>query len=397
MTAQTTTGPLQGMRVLELGQFLAGPFAGCILGYFGAEVIKVEPPGGDPLRHWRAMQDGTSLWWRSLARNKKSVVLDLRTERGQELTARLAECSDVLIENFRPGTMERWNLGPERFTADHPRLVYARISGYGQTGPYAHKPGFASVCEGFGGLRHLIGEPGSAPMRANLSLGDSLAGLHAALGIVLALLHRERDSQNDEQGGKGQVVDVALYESVFNVLEATFVEYDGLGLIRQGAGTTITGIAPTNTYRCSDGRYLIIGANGDSIFRRLAEAIGQPELGDDPRFVDNPARVEHSEILDEILGQWCGARPSAEALEIFEKSRVPAGPIYDVADIAADPHYQAREQFHTLHVGERTLRVPAISPRLTETPGASQWAGPELGEHTEEVLAELLGEASSGD
>src|SRR3990170_572248 len=280
--------PLEGIRVLEMGQLLAGPFAGCVLGYFGAEVIKLEPPGGDPIRGWRVVRDGTSLWWASLARNKKSITLDLGTPRGRELAKALAARSDVLIENFRPGTLEKWGMGPAELKALNPELIVARVSGYGQTGPYAAQPGFASVCEGFAGFRHLNGFPDRAPVRPNLSMGDTLAGLHAVLGILLALTARQRG-----KAAGGQVVDVAIYESVFNLLESVVPEYDGAGVVRAPSGSTITGIVPTNTYRCADGKFIIIGANGDSIFKRLCEQMGRHDMAQDPRYEDNKGRVAH--------------------------------------------------------------------------------------------------------
>ena len=295
--------PLDGIRVIEVGQLLAGPFAGCLLAYFGAEVIKIEPPGGDPIRGWREVKDGTSLWWRSLARNKKCITLDLKAEAGCDIARRLIDGADVLIENFRPGVMEKWGLGPEVFKASNPGLVYTRISGYGQDGPYAKKPGFASVCEGISGFRHLNGHPGEAPVRPNLSLGDSIAGLHAAFGVVLALLGK----QNPGGDGAGQVVDVALYESMFNLLEAVVPEFSGADLVREPSGTTVTGIVPTNTYRCQDGKYIVIGGNGDSIYQRLMSAAGRDDLGQDPRMADNAGRVQHEAEIDAALAAWCAA------------------------------------------------------------------------------------------
>ena len=295
--------PLAGVKVVELGQLLAGPFAGTLLAYFGAEVIKVEPPGGDPIRGWRTLDDtGTSFWWRSLGRNKRSLTLDLKSDAGRELAARLIDDSDVLIENFRPGTLENWGLGPERFKESNPGLIYTRISGYGQDGPYADKPGYASVCEGIGGLRYVNGFPGERPVRPNLSLGDTVAGLHAALGIALALLERHSSKQ-------GQVVDVALFESVFNLLEAVIPEFDGAGEIRQPAGSTVTGIVPTNTYRCADGKYVIIGGNGDSIFKRLMVTAERPDLAEDPRLAKNPGRVENEAEIDGAIEAWCATLP----------------------------------------------------------------------------------------
>jgi crotonobetainyl-CoA:carnitine CoA-transferase CaiB-like acyl-CoA transferase len=376
--------PLSGLRVLEVGQLLAGPFAGCMLGYFGAEIIKIEPPGGDPLRNWRVLKDGTSLWWYSLARNKKSVAIDLQQEQGRALVRDLALKCDVLIENFKPGTMENWQLGPQDLKVLSPDLIYARVSGFGQTGPYAGRPGFASVCEAFGGLRHLNGFPDRAPVRPNLSLGDTLAGLHAVIGILLALNARQR------QGTQGQVVDVAIYESVFNLLEGVVPEYDGAGVVRGPSGSTITGIVPSNTYLCSDGKYVVIGANGDSLFKRLMRAIGRPEMAEDARFSNNAGRVQHEREIDEAIGAWTRAHPAARILQILNEASVPGGPIYSVADMGLDPHFNARNLFEQVDVDGESLKVPAILPKLADTPGSTRWAGPKLGEHTVEVLSELL-------
>lgn len=384
MTAGTR--PLEGLRVIELGQLLAGPFTGTILGYFGAEVIKVEPPGGDPIRGWRIVQDGNSLWYRSLGRNKKSVTLDLKSERGRELVLQLLDSADVLVENFRPGAMEEWGLGPEVVKARNPRLVYARISGYGQTGPYANKPGYASVTEGFGGFRYINGEPGHAPVRPNISLGDTVAALHAALGITLALLQRGKT-----EGGEGQVVDVALYESIFNLLEGIVPEYDGAGVIREPSGTTITGIVPTNTYRCDDGKYVVIGGNGDSIFKRLMTAVGRTDMAADPELADNAGRVRHEHEIDKALNLWCGQHSSRHIIFVLEQAKVPVGPIYNVADMLEDPQYQARGMFEQVEIDGKPLQIPAIMPRLVDTPGRTDWPGGALGSHNREVLQGLLG------
>ena len=378
--------PLDGIRVLEMGQLLAGPFAGCVLGYFGAEVIKVEPPRGDPIRGWRVVRDGTSLWWHSLARNKKSVTLDLQSPRGRELAKALAAKSDVLIENFRPGTMEKWGMGPAELKALNPELIVARVSGYGQTGPYSAQPGFASVCEGFAGFRYLNGVPGSAPVRPNISMGDTLAGLHAVLGVLLALTARLR-----RKAPAGQVVDVAIYESVFNMLEGVVPEYDGAGVVREPSGSTITGIVPTNTYRCADGRYVVVGGNGDSIYQRLMRAMGRPEMAEDPRFATNAKRVEHEREIDVAISAWTGANASAKVLEVLREADVPNGPIYSVADMMVDPHFNARGMFETVSVAGKPLKIPAIPPLLGETPGRTEAPGPRLGAHTDEVLQQVLG------
>jgi crotonobetainyl-CoA:carnitine CoA-transferase CaiB-like acyl-CoA transferase len=380
MNASEDRRPLAGVRVLEMGQLVAGPFAGAILGYFGADVIRVEPPEGDPIRSWRGLQDGTSLWWRTIARNKRSVALDLRAAEGRAIAGRLARSVDVLIENFRPGRMEAWGLGPAALHADHPGLVYVRVSGYGQDGPSAARPGYASVCEAAGGLRHLTGEPDGPSVRPNLSIGDSLAGLHAALGALLALRTRDRD-------GRGQVVDVALVESVFNMLESVVPEFAALGTVRGPSGASITGVVPTGTWRCADGRSVVIGANSDPVFRRCMRAIGRPDLADDPALQTNEGRVSQRGRLDAALEAYCAAHDSASVRATLDAASVPVGPINDVADLFDDPHLQARGLFE--RVGGFTL--PAMAPRLVDTPGHTAHAGPELGAHTGEVLREILG------
>ena len=379
-----SSGPLAGYRVIELGQLLAGPFAGCMLGYFGAEVIKIEPPqGGDPIRQWREVRDGTSLWWRSLARNKKSVTIDLKSDSGKELVRRLINQADVVIENFRPGVVEKWGLGPDDFKQTNPGLVYARISGYGQDGPYANKPGFASVCEGISGFRYVNGHPGEAPVRPNLSIGDTISGIHAALGIAMALLKKQ-------QSGHGQVVDVALYESIFNLMEAVIPEYDGAGVIREPSGSTVTGIVPTNTYRCNDGKYVVIGGNGDSIFQRLMRAAEREDLAEDNRLATNPGRVEHEVEIDEVLANWCLSHDADQILDKLDEARVPGGPIYNVADMMEDEHFYQRGLFESVEIDGKPLKIPAILPKLSQTPGKTQWPGPALGSHNQEVLGDVL-------
>ena len=377
--------PLEGLRVIEMGQLLAGPFTGTILAYFGAEVIKVEPPGGDPIRGWREVRDGTSLWYRSLGRNKKSVTLDLKSEQGRKLVMKLLETADVVVENFRPGLMEKWGLGPEQVKKRNPGLVYARISGYGQTGPYAAKPGYASVTEGFGGFRYINGEPGMAPVRPNISLGDTVAAIHAALGVALALIQRAKPG-----AGEGQVVDVALYESVFNLMEGIVPEYDGAGVVREPSGTTVTGIVPTNTYRCDDGKYVVIGGNGDSIFKRLMAVAGRSDMGENPAMASNAGRIEHEDEIDEALGLWCAAHASAHIINTLEEARVPVGPIYSVEDMMADPHYRARGLFETVEIDGKPLKIPAIMPKLGATPGRTDWPGAAIGSHNDEVLRGIL-------
>jgi crotonobetainyl-CoA:carnitine CoA-transferase CaiB-like acyl-CoA transferase len=379
------SAPLAGYRVIELGQLLAGPFAGCMLGYFGAEVIKIESPqGGDPIRRWREMRGDTSLWWRSLARNKKSVTIDLKTGQGVELVRQLIDKADVVIENFRPGVVENWGLGPEDFKDSNPALVYARISGYGQDGPYAGKPGFASVCEGMSGFRYVNGHPGEAPVRPNLSIGDTISGIHAALGIALALLEKQRS-------GVGQVIDVALVESMFNLMEAVVPEFDGNGVVREPSGSTVTGIVPTNTYRCKDGKYIVIGGNGDSIFQRLMVAADSTHLAEDPRLASNPGRVEHEAEIDTVLANWCASHDSAVLLRKLDDARVPAGPIYNVEDMLNDPHFNARGLFESVEIDGEPLKIPALLPRLSRTPGSTRWPGGELGGANREILGDLLG------
>lgn len=382
---QSSRRPLDGIRVIEIGQLLAGPFAGCMLAYFGAEVIKIEPPEGDPIRGWRLLENGTSHWWRSIGRNKKSIALDLKKSEGQQIARQLIDSADVVIENFRPGVMEGWGLGPDEIKKSNPKLVYARISGYGQTGPYASKPGFASVCEGMSGFRYVNGFADQAPVRPNLSIGDTISGIHAALGITLALLERERNG-----GGDGQVVDVALYESMFNLMEAVVPEFSGAGVIRQPSGTTVTGIVPTNTYRCKNRKYVVIGGNGDSIFQRLMEVAGHPEMANDPRMSNNAGRVIHEAEIDHALATWCLNKDSEEILELLDKARVPAGPIYNVEDMFADPHFNARGMFEQVEINGKPLKIPAILPKLSETPGRTDWPGGEVGSHTRDILENIL-------
>jgi crotonobetainyl-CoA:carnitine CoA-transferase CaiB-like acyl-CoA transferase len=375
------------MRVLELGQILAGPFATTILGYFGAEIIKVEPPGaGDIVRKWRTIKNGTSLWWWSLGRNKQSVTINLKTADGQQLVRDLCRHCDVLVENFRPGQMERWGLGPDTIKALNPDLIYTRISGYGQTGPYAERPGFASVCEGFGGFRYLNGVPGELPVRPNLSIGDTLAGIHGALGVCMAYIRRLQQGS-----GNGQVVDVSIFESVYNLLEGVVPEYSGAGEVRQPSGSTITGIVPSNTYRCSDGKLIVIGANTKSMFERLMRAMGRDDLAEDERFSDNPGRVAHEDLLDGAIADWAAALGMDDALAELEAAGVAAGPILNVEDMFNDPHYQARGAFEEVTVDGEPLHIPSIPPRLVNTPGRTDSPGPLLGEHTDAVLRDLLG------
>ncbi len=378
--------PLSGMRVIEMGQLIAGPFTGSVLGYFGAEVIKIEPITGDPVRYWRLTENNTSYWWHSVSRNKKSITLNLKSDEGRQIAKDLILKSDVLIENFKPGTLERWGMSPDDLKKDNPGLISARISGYGQTGPRSHLPGYASVCEGYGGFRYVNGFPDRPPVRPNLSIGDTLAGLHAAMGVMLAYIQREKDPD-----GKGQVVDAAIYESVFNLMEAVVPEYSGCGAIREPSGSTITGIVPTNTYLTSDDKHVIIGGNGDSIFKRLMIAIGRPDMAEDPRLEQNQGRVENEKEIDAAIEKWTREHTSDEVLTTMDEVSVPAGPILSVEDMMNDEHYIARGMFQEVEANGRTLHIPAMLPILTETPGSTEWPGPELSEHTEEVLTELLG------
>jgi formyl-CoA transferase len=377
-------GPLAGIKVLELGQLIAGPFAGKTLADFGADVIKVEAPaGGDPLRKWRLLKDGTSVWWQVQSRNKRSLALDLKDAQAQEIVRRLAADADVLIENFRPGAMEGWGLGPDALLELNPRLVMLRISGYGQTGPYRDRPGFGVVAEAMGGLRHLTGEPGRVPVRVGVSIGDTLAALHGVIGILLALHHRH-------QSGCGQVVDVALYEAVFNCMESLLPEYSAFGAVRGPAGSALPGIAPSNAYLCADGGYALIAGNGDSIFRRLMAVIGRADLGADPALADNAGRVARVGEIDEAIGQWTALHDVDEVLAALDAASVPAGRIYTIADIAADPHYRERAMLQEVKmIDGSTLTVPGIIPKLSATPGSHRTNAPALGQDTEQVLREV--------
>jgi formyl-CoA transferase len=378
-------GPLDGIRVLELGQLIAGPFASRMLAEFGADVIKIETPvTGDPLRKWRMLHEGTSVWWAAQSRNKRSVTLNLRDPEGQEIARRLAAEADVVIENFRPGALEGWGLGWDTLHELNPKLVMLRVSGYGQTGPYRDLPGFGVIGEAMGGLRHLSGEPGRTPVRVGVSIGDSLAALHGVIGILLALRHR------DQNGGKGQMIDVALYESVFNMMESLLPEYSVFGAVRQAAGSSLPGIAPSNAYRCRDGKFALIAGNGDSIFRRLMEVIERPDLGDDPALAQNDGRVANVERIDAAISAWTERHSLDEVLAHLNEARIPAGKIYDVADIAADPHYRAREMIVDSTLADGTpVQVPGVLPKLNATPGTIRTLAPALGQHTDEVLATL--------
>ena len=375
---------LDGLKVLELGQLIAGPFAAKTLADFGAEVIKIEPPGtGDPLRQWRLLKDGTSVWWQVQSRNKRSLALDLRQSEAQDIVRRLATECDVLIENFRPGAMEGWGLGPHELQRLNPRLIMLRVSGYGQTGPYRDRPGFGVVAEAMGGLRHLTAEPGHVPVRVGVSMGDTLAALHGVIGILLALQHRHRT-------GEGQVIDVALYEAVFNCMESLLPEYSAFGAVREPGGSALPGIAPSNAYRCQDGAYALVAGNGDSIFKRLMGVIGRPDLAADPALAHNAGRVLRVDELDAAIGQWAAAHTVDAVLAALDAASVPAGRIYTVADIAADPHYQARGMLAQVAMDDGSaLTVPGFVPKLSRTPGKHQRNAPALGQDTDAVLREI--------
>ena len=375
---------LAGLKVIELGQLIAGPFAAKTLADFGADVIKVEPPGaGDPLRKWRLLKDGTSVWWQIQSRNKRSVAIDLKSVEGQQLVRTLVSEADVLIENFRPGSMEQWGLSPDALLAINPRLIMLRVSGYGQTGPYKDRPGFGVVAEAMSGLRHLTAEPGRVPVRVGVSIGDTLAALHGVIGILMALHERQRS-------GKGQVVDVALYEAVFNCMESLLPEYSAFGAVREAAGSALPGIAPSNAYRCAGGAYVLVAGNGDSIFRRLMGAIGRPDLAADPTLADNTGRVARVMEIDAAIEAWTSSRAVEEVLSSLEAVSVPAGRIYTVADIAADPHYEARGMLHRIQMDDGDeLTIPGIVPKLSRTPGAHDRNAPHIGQDTMAVLQSI--------
>ncbi|MGH6647699.1 CaiB/BaiF CoA transferase family protein [Aquabacterium sp.] len=397
MNAQTSSPTippqaLAGLKVVELGQLIAGPFAGKTLADFGADVIKVEPPpnadgsGGDPLRQWRMLHQGTSVWWQVQSRNKQSVVLDLRTPEGRDTVRRLIDEADVVIENFKPGTMEKWGLGFEDLSRSNPGLIMLRISGYGQTGPYRERPGFAVVAEAMGGMRYLNAEPGRVPVRAGVSLGDTLAALHGVIGVLLALQARHASISDTAPKGRGQVVDVALYEAVFNCMESLLPEYSAFGAVRQPAGSALPGIAPSNAYPCADGM-VVIGGNGDSIFKRLMIAIGRTDLSVDAELATNPGRVKRVAEIDEAIAEWTSRRAVSEVVDVLNAVSVPVGRIYSAKDIAEDPHYQARDMIVpvTTHDG-LTVQVPGVIPKLSGTPGVISRRAPTLGEDTERVL-----------
>ena len=380
---ESPLGALSGLKVIELGQLIAGPFAAKTLADFGAEVIKIEPPvSGDPLRQWRLLKDGTSVWWQVQSRNKRSLALDLKQAEAQDIVRKLASEADVLIENFRPGAMESWGLGPDVLQKLNPGLIILRISGYGQTGPYKDKPGFGVVAEAMGGMRHLSGEPGRLPVRVGISIGDTLASLHGVIGILMALHEKQKS-------GLGQVIDVALYEAVFNCMESLLPEFSEFGAVRGPAGSALPGIAPTNAYLCKDGCALIAG-NGDSIFKRLMSTIGREDLGADPNLSSNAGRVKRVEELDAAIGAWTAKLTVTEVLAALDAAAVPAGRIYTVQDIANDPHYLARGMLEEVQMHDGSLlKVPGMVPKLSRTPGLHRRNAPNLGQDTDAVLAEL--------
>lgn len=385
---QRAPGPLAGLRVVELGNFIAAPSAGRLMADLGADVVKVERPvGGDELRRWRLHEGDTSLLFRAMNRNKRSLTLDLKHPEGRAVALELIRRSDVVLENFRPGTLERWDLGPELMREANPGLVVTRISGYGQSGPYRDRPGFGGVAEAVGGLRQLTGYPDRPPTRVGISLADSVAGLYAVIGSLAALRHRTAT-------GRGDTVDVALYEAVYSLMESLTPDYDAFAVQRERSGSSLPGIAPSNTYRCADGRHVVISGNGDSIFKRLMRVVERPDLADHPELADNAGRVRHAERLDAAISDWTGRLPYDTVLAHLNDGDIPSGPIFTAAEIATDPHYAARGMLErhrvTVAAGdERDVVFPGIVPKFTEEPGRTRWLGPELGEHTDAVLAEL--------
>lgn len=380
--------PLEGVTILELGNLVAAPYAGKLFAEFGAEVIKVEQPKtGDPLRNWRVMHEDTSVWWYVQSRNKKSVTINLREPEGQEIVKGLIGKVDVVLENFKPGTLERWGLGYEELQKVNPSVILTRISGYGQTGPYKEKPGFGSVAEAIGGLRFLTGYPDRPPVRAGIAIGDMIAGLYAVIGTLMALRARDEDPEK-----KGQVVDVALYEAVFSLLEGILPEYDLTGLVRERTGSTLPGIAPSNTYKCADGKHIVIGGNGDRIFQRLMTAIGRADLANDPLYASNQGRADHADFIDGVIEDWTLQHSMDEVRRILDEASVPVGPIYGINDIVNDEHYQARDMLKEIILPDGVkMTVPGIVPKLSETPGDIEWVGPVLGAHNEEVYTDLIG------
>jgi len=391
-------GPLAGMKVLELGTLIAGPFCARMLAEFGAEVIKIESPdSGDPLRQWRILKDGTSLWWSVQSRNKKSLSLNMKSPEGQEIAQRLALDADVIIENYRPGVLEKWNLGYESLKAINPATIMVRLSGYGQTGPMRDQPGFGAIGEAMGGLRYVSGHPDRPPVRVGISIGDSVAALHGVIGAMMALRHRDVtggrwNGKRDDQciAGQGQMVDVALYESVFNLMESLVPEFDVAGVVRERTGGALPGIVPSNTYTTNDGENIVIAGNGDAIFHRLMKAIQRDDLANDVQLMRNDGRVPRTIEIDGAIQAWCDTQTIDSALSVLQAADVPVGKIYSVRDMLSDPQFLARNMFEQHHFEDGTaVKVPAITPKMSETPGMTQWLGPKLGEHNDEILREL--------
>ncbi len=393
-----SVGPMAGIKVLELGTLIAGPFCARMLAEFGAEVIKIEAPGeGDPIRKWRVLKDGNSLWWYVQSRNKKSITLNMKDKRAQEIARRLALDADIIIENYRPGVLEKWNLGFDQLKAINPAAIMVRLSGYGQTGPLRDAPGFGAIGESMGGLRYVSGHPDRPPVRIGISIGDSVASLHGAIGALMALRHRDVTGGrwNGKSGeecvaGQGQMVDVALYEAVFNMMESLVPEYDHAGVVRERTGGALPGIVPSNTYTTGDGENIVIAGNGDAIFKRLMTAIGRLDMADDPALANNAGRVPATQAIDEAIQSWCSTQTIDAALAVLQGADVPVSKIYSVRDMMQDPQFLAREMFeqHQFKDGS-SIKLPAVTPKLSETPGSTRWIGPELGEHTDEVLKTL--------
>ncbi len=393
-----SVGPMAGIKVLELGTLIAGPFCARMLAEFGAEVIKIEAPGeGDPIRKWRVLKDGNSLWWYVQSRNKKSITLNMKDKRAQEIARRLALDADIIIENYRPGVLEKWNLGFDQLKAINPAAIMVRLSGYGQTGPLRDAPGFGAIGESMGGLRYVSGHPDRPPVRIGISIGDSVASLHGAIGALMALRHRDATGGrwNGKSGaecvaGQGQMVDVALYEAVFNMMESLVPEYDHAGVVRERTGGALPGIVPSNTYTTGDGENIVIAGNGDAIFKRLMTAIGRHDMADDPALANNAGRVPATQVIDDAIQSWCSTQTIDAALAVLQGADVPVSKIYSVRDMMQDPQFLARQMFeqHQFKDGS-SIKLPAVTPKLSETPGATRWIGPELGEHTDEVLKTL--------
>jgi formyl-CoA transferase len=392
------TGPLAGIKVLELGTLIAGPFCARMLGEFGADVIKIESPqGGDPIRQWRVLKDGNSLWWSVQSRNKKSITLNMKDSRAQEIARRLSLDADIIIENYRPGVLEKWSLGYEQLKAINPALIMVRLSGYGQTGPMRDAPGFGAIGESMGGIRYVSGHPDRPPVRIGISIGDSIASLHGAMGALMALRHRDVtggrwNGQTGEacKAGQGQMVDVALYEAVFNMMESLVPEYDHAGVVRERTGGALPGIVPSNTYTTADGENIVIAGNGDAIFKRLMSAIGRDDMANDPQLANNAGRVPRTQEIDEAIQTWCSTQRIGAALALLQAADVPVSKIYSVRDMLQDPQFLARQMFEQHLFNDGTpIKLPAVTPKLSETPGGTRWIGPALGEHTDEVLTAL--------